>query len=87
MATLTSAQKAPLLDELDQQLQVGVHNVVSDDNAVAQATNIGDLWWIVAIAPGSCTINATSPGGATASLPVDVTQATFQIHLGTPVPK
>lgn len=87
MATLTTAQKAPLLDQDGNQLQVGVESASSSDNAVAYCENQNNLWYVVAAVAGTCTVTASRSGFAPATLEVTVTEATFSIQLGAPEPK
>ena len=86
MYTLTTSQKAPLLDENDEPLSGAT--LTSSNNGIAYAENQGEAGlFVVAQAPGTATITATR-GSETASLEVEVIQSnTFQIKLGAAVPK
>lgn len=86
MFTLTTSEKAPLLDGNDAPLAGAT--AVSNDNAIAYVENQGEnLLFVVANSVGTCTVSATR-GSETATLDVEVVQAAgFQILLGTPVAK
>lgn len=87
MATLTTAQRAAILDQDGTQLLVGSSTVSSSDAAVCAPLNQGDnQWYAVAQAPGTCTLTA-SRGGQSATLEVTVVAEPFSIQLGTPEPK
>lgn len=87
MYTLTTSEKAPLLDDHDTPVESAT--TVSSDTEVATISNEGGVTFVVAVGPGTATISATRwSDNATASLEVEVVNETsFQIKLGTPVPK
>lgn len=87
MPTLTTAQKAPILDQDGVQLLVTSSTVSSSDPEVCTPLNQGEnQWYAVAQAPGTCTLTA-SRGGQNATLEVTVIAEPFSIQLGTPEPK
>lgn len=91
MATLTTLEKAPVIDGNGNQL--GAPNQTLYDVASSAPTILSIEWvdWravAVGQAPGVATITATRlSDGAVASVEVTVTEGPFDIDLGTPEPK
>lgn len=86
MATLTTSQKAPVLDGDGTPLLTTGSTVTTSDPAVCGLANFDDQWWAVAQSPGTCTLTANR-SGSTASLEVTVVAEPFSIQLGAPEPK
>lgn len=88
MATLTTLEKAPVLDDADNHLGES-YDVQSSDTAVATtAKATGQLWYVYGAGVGTTTLTATRiADGGTATLEVTVSAAPFVIKLGAPVAK
>ncbi len=87
MATLTTLQKADVLDQDGDNLFTSTHSVISSDPAVARMEQGNGYSWMVAgQTVGEATITATRlADGATASLEVEVVPGTpFAITLAVP---
>jgi len=92
MATLTTIEKAPVLDGNNAILTGGQYAVVSSDTGVVTLGDFGGNNTVGAFAAGvgTATITATrNADGATATVDVTVVldPGGFAIHLGTPTPK
>ena len=78
MPTLTTVQKAPLLDETGTQILGTAATVTSANPLVATTVVSNSRWWVSAGTPGTTTITATR---------VTAPAVPFSISLGAPVPK
>lgn len=90
MADLTTLQKAPILDALDQPISVQSYSGVSSDPLIASIGDIGSFrMGVIGNAPGTVDITVTrNVDGATAGFTVTVEGAAgFTVHLGAPEPK
>ena len=86
MASLTNAQKAPLLIDGDQ-WNASTPGVNSTDPSVASVTSGPDgKFYVYGINPGSATI-VVNFDGRSGSLQVDVSAEPYEVTLGTPEPK
>ncbi len=90
MATLTTAEKAPLNCSDGPILAGGPYSIGTSAGGVASFA-IGDLGspvYVVGQTAGEATITVVRlADGATATLDVEVTAGPFTISLGAPVPK
>lgn len=92
MATITTLQKAPVLDANDAPITGGAYAAVSSDTTVVTVGDFGGNNTLGAFAAGigTATISVTrNADGAVATVDVTVVLDPngFAIHLGTPVPK
>lgn len=88
MSTLSTSEKAPILNHLGEPLTQAGHGAASSAPEVALPFFDGGAIWIEGVAVGTATITATrTSDGATAELQVTVSEEPFSITLGTPVPK
>lgn len=89
MATLTTVEKAPILDQAGLNLTSSNAQIAISDTAIVTAVLVAGKWYASAGVPGTATITATRlADGSTATLDVTVVAATpFAISLGTAVPK
>lgn len=90
MASITTLEKAPVLDQDGASLVSGTHTVISSDPAVAKLEfGTSYSWWVIGQIIGTATVTATRlADGATADLEVEVVAGTpFAITLGPAVPR
>jgi hypothetical protein len=89
MNTMTTAQKAQILDQDDQPLTAARHNISSDSPAVGfDVSDPSGTWAIAGSGAGVAILTAFDKvTGASATMEVTVTLPPFAIHLGTAVPK
>jgi hypothetical protein len=87
-ATLTTAEKAPILTDADVPLSNSRYLATVDGPAAAIGVDADNNLVLVGQQAGTVNVTATdSLNGGVAVLEVTVTTATFQIKLGAPVPK
>ena len=90
MASITTLQRAPILDGLNANLGAGGYSVVSSDTSVATIAAFENYnLYVVSADVGTATITATRlADNATATLDVSVIASDpFTIQLGAPVAK
>lgn len=90
MATVTTVEKAPILDEAGAQLSPFTHTATTDNPAVASIINVDAKLYVGGVAPGTATVTAirlADGATATAQVTVTATAVPFSITIGTAVPK
>ena len=89
MSTLSTTQKAPVLDQDGTHLTNADASLFSSDTAVASIEWQAGPLYVVGQTVGTCTVTATRlSDNSTAELTVEVVaDAPFSISLGTPEPK
>ena len=90
MPTLTTIEKAPILNEAAVHLSTSMATVVSSDPAVVSINTTSSKFFANGVTPGQATVTATRiADGSQASVLVEVVvpATPFAITLGTPVAK
>ena len=90
MATLSTTERAPILDANDSALASAQYSVASSDDTVVSVTELFGSLYAVGESAGTATLTATRTADGAESDPLEVTvtsAGSFQIHLGTPQPK
>ena len=85
MATLTTAQKAPLIVHDANGTEIDANHRTSIVTGTAVQIDTAGVF-VVGITPGTATITVSS-GGSTGELEVTVVAAPLAVTLGTPEPK